>query len=136
MLAVRAFALQALTPGVTLRACLGVTDRVVNALLAELDGVQGLRGVMVLAATSRPDLIDSALLRPGRLDQCVECGLPGPSGRAAIAAALARRLPLADGADPSQVAESTDGLNGADIAAALSEAQLSAVHEKLQCLPG
>ncbi|KAJ9520077.1 hypothetical protein QJQ45_030122, partial [Haematococcus lacustris] len=54
----------------------GVTDRVVNQLLTELDGVEGLRGVCVLAATSRPDLIDAALLRPGRLDRLVLCGLP------------------------------------------------------------
>jgi peroxin-1 len=50
---------------------------VVNQLLTELDGVEGLKGVTVLAATSRPDLIDAALLRPGRLDRLVHCGMPG-----------------------------------------------------------
>ena len=54
----------------------GVTDRVVNQLLTQLDGVEGLDGVYVLAATSRPDLIDPALLRPGRLDKCLYCGIP------------------------------------------------------------
>lgn len=54
----------------------GVTDRVVNQLLTELDGVEGLRGVCVLAATSRPDMIDAALLRPGRLDRLLYCGPP------------------------------------------------------------
>ena len=53
-----------------------MTDRVVNQLLTQLDGVEGLNGVYVLAATSRPDLIDPALLRPGRLDKCLYCGIP------------------------------------------------------------
>lgn len=53
----------------TCTVCTGVTDRVVNQLLTELDGVEGLKGVTVVAATSRPDLIDAALLRPGRLDR-------------------------------------------------------------------
>lgn len=55
----------------------GVTDRVVNQLLTQLDGVEGLEGVYILAATSRPDLIDPALLRPGRLDKSLYCGMPG-----------------------------------------------------------
>jgi ATP-dependent 26S proteasome regulatory subunit len=58
--------------------------RVVNQLLTELDGVEGLKGVTVLAATSRPDLIDAALLRPGRLDRLVHCGMPGGSRRCAV----------------------------------------------------
>lgn len=53
-----------------------MTDRVVNQLLTQLDGVEGLDGVYILAATSRPDLIDPALLRPGRLDKCLFCGIP------------------------------------------------------------
>ena len=58
----------------------GVTDRVVNQLLTQLDGVEGLDGVYILAATSRPDLIDPALLRPGRLDKCLFCGIPTKVG--------------------------------------------------------
>ena len=54
----------------------GVTDRVVNQLLTQLDGVEGLEGVYILGATSRPDLIDPALLRPGRLDKSLYCGMP------------------------------------------------------------
>lgn len=54
----------------------GVTDRVVNQLLTQLDGVEGLEGVFILAATSRPSLIDPALLRPGRVDKCVYCPMP------------------------------------------------------------
>lgn len=59
----------------------GVTDRVVNQMLTEMDGAQGLDGVYVLAATSRPDLIDSALLRPGRLDKAILCDLPNEQER-------------------------------------------------------
>lgn len=62
----------------------GVTDRVVNQLLTELDGVEGLRGVSVLAATNRPDLVDAALLRPGRLDRLLYCGLPSYKYRVQI----------------------------------------------------
>ena len=54
----------------------GVTDRVVNQLLTQIDGVEGLQGVYILAATSRPDLIDPALLRPGRVDKSLYCGMP------------------------------------------------------------
>jgi peroxin-1 len=59
----------------------GVTDRVVNQMLTEMDGAQGLDGVYVLAATSRPDLIDSALLRPGRLDKSLICDMPNEEER-------------------------------------------------------
>jgi peroxin-1 len=59
----------------------GVTDRVVNQMLTEMDGAQGLEGVYVLAATSRPDLIDSALLRPGRLDKSLLCDMPNEEDR-------------------------------------------------------
>jgi peroxin-1 len=59
----------------------GVTDRVVNQMLTEMDGAQGLDGVYVLAATSRPDLIDSALLRPGRLDKSILCDMPNEQER-------------------------------------------------------
>ena len=59
----------------------GVTDRIVNQLLTEMDGAEGLDGVYVLAATSRPDLIDPALLRPGRLDKSIICGVPNESER-------------------------------------------------------
>lgn len=58
-----------------------VTDRVVNQLLTLMDGAEGLSGVHILAATSRPDLIDSALLRPGRLDKLILCGMPNATER-------------------------------------------------------
>jgi peroxin-1 len=110
----------------------GVTDRVVNQLLTELDGVEGLKGVAVLAATSRPDLIDAALLRPGRLDRLVYCGLPDEAARMQILQALSRKLPLAGDVELGWVAGSTSDLTGADLSAVLSEAQLAAVHCALE----
>jgi len=65
----------------------GVTDRVVNQMLTEMDGAQGLDGVYVLAATSRPDLIDSALLRPGRLDKSILCDMPNEQERLEVSPA-------------------------------------------------
>ena len=109
----------------------GVTDRVVNQLLTELDGVEGLRGVCVVAATSRPDLIDAALLRPGRLDRLLHCGFPTLEERRAILKALSRRLQLAEDVDLDAVAAAVDNFSGADLGAVLSDAQLAAAHEAL-----
>lgn len=66
----------------------GVTDRVVNQMLTQMDGAEGLEGVYVLAATSRPDLIDPALLRPGRLDKALFCGMPTFEERLEVCAYL------------------------------------------------
>ncbi|MEW5301673.1 MAG: hypothetical protein WDW36_004518 [Sanguina aurantia] len=110
----------------------GVTDRVVNQLLTELDGVEGLKGVTVVAATSRPDLIDAALLRPGRLDRLVYCGLPEEGERQAVLRALSRNLAMAPGVDLAVLASMTDGFTGADLGALLSEAQLASVHQRLE----
>jgi SpoVK/Ycf46/Vps4 family AAA+-type ATPase len=109
----------------------GVTDRVVNQLLTELDGVEGLRGVAVVAATSRPDLIDAALLRPGRLDRLLRCEFPDWNERMAILKALSRRLPMAADVDLQDVVAMSEGFSGADLGAVLAEAQLAAAHEAL-----
>lgn len=85
----------------------------------------------MLAATSRPDLLDAALLRPGRLDRLVYCGIPGPLERTEILAALAARLPLSPDVDLKGIASRTEGFSGADLGALLSEAQLLAVHDVL-----
>ncbi|XP_060052217.1 peroxisomal ATPase PEX1 isoform X2 [Erinaceus europaeus] len=106
----------------------GVTDRVVNQLLTQLDGVEGLQGVYVLAATSRPDLIDPALLRPGRLDKCVYCPPPDQISRLEILKVLSDSLPLADDVDLQHVASITDSFTGADLKALLYNAQLEALH--------
>ncbi|XP_017279993.1 peroxisome biogenesis factor 1 isoform X2 [Kryptolebias marmoratus] len=106
----------------------GVTDRVVNQLLTELDGVEGLQGVYVLAATSRPDLIDPALLRPGRLDKSLYCPPPDQEARVEILKALSSGLSLAPDVDLEQLAAATERFTGADLKALLYNAQLEAVH--------
>ncbi|CAM8924467.1 unnamed protein product [Rhodiola kirilowii] len=110
----------------------GVTDRVVNQFLTELDGVEVLTGVFVFAATSRPDLLDAALLRPGRLDRLLFCDFPSKHERLDILRVLSKKLPLAEDVDLEAIAEITEGFSGADLQALLSDAQLAAVHEILE----
>ncbi|KAJ2159682.1 Peroxisome biosynthesis protein pex1 [Coemansia sp. RSA 552] len=108
----------------------GVTDRVVNQFLTEMDGAEGLKGVYVLAATSRPDLIDPALLRPGRLDKAFLCGMPGLEDRADILKRQAHKIKTADDEiDWRGVAERTEGFTGADLQALVYNAFLESVHE-------
>ncbi|THH28835.1 hypothetical protein EUX98_g5355 [Antrodiella citrinella] len=109
----------------------GVTDRVVNQMLTQLDGVEGLDGVYVLAATSRPDLIDSALLRPGRLDKSLLCNMPDPEERREILEAVGRKLTLSRSTDLSVIASETEGYSGADLQALLYNAHLDVIHETL-----
>ncbi|KAL8481932.1 hypothetical protein ACS0TY_028178 [Phlomoides rotata] len=109
----------------------GVTDRVVNQFLTELDGVEVLTGVFVFAATSRPDLLDAALLRPGRLDRLLFCDFPSLQERLDILKVLSRKLPLDSDVDLEIVAQMSEGFSGADLQALLSDAQLEAVHELL-----
>ena len=110
----------------------GVTDRVVNQLLTQMDGAEGLDGVYVLAATSRPDLIDAALLRPGRLDKSLLCDMPSLDDRADILRALARKIALADDVDLDDWARRTDGYSGADLQALLYNASLEAINEVIR----
>ena len=117
----------------------GVTDRVVNQLLTQMDGAEGLSGVYVLAATSRPDLIDPALLRPGRLDKSLLCDMPDEDERVDILKAVTRKLHL----EPSvlstntssqnlrEIAQRTEGYSGADLQAVVYNAQLEAIHDVL-----
>ncbi|OWF49208.1 peroxisome biogenesis factor 1-like [Mizuhopecten yessoensis] len=107
----------------------GVTDRVVNQLLTQLDGVEGLDGVYVLAATSRPDLIDPALLRPGRLDKCLQCQLPNKEDRLKILQALTRNITLGPDVNLQYFADECEHFSGADLKALLYNAQLEAIHE-------
>ena len=118
----------------------GVTDRVVNQLLTQLDGAEGLSGVYVLAATSRPDLIDPALLRPGRLDKSLLCNMPSASERNDILRAVARDLDLDStilddhekGSNLVEVSEQTEGYSGADLQAIMYNAHLNAIHDILK----
>ncbi|KAJ7991800.1 hypothetical protein DPEC_G00287630 [Dallia pectoralis] len=109
----------------------GVTDRVVNQLLTQLDGVEGLQGVYVLAATSRPDLIDPALLRPGRLDKSLYFPPPDQEARVEILRVLSHSVPLAADVDLEQIGAATDMFTGADLKALLYNAQLEAIHASL-----
>lgn len=111
----------------------GVTDRVVNQFLTELDGVEVLTGVFVFAATSRPDLLDAALLRPGRLDRLMFCDFPSQHERLDILTVLSKQLPLTSDVDLDAIARMTEGFSGADLQALLSDAQLEAVHDVLSC---
>jgi peroxin-1 len=97
-------------------------------MLTQLDGAEGLEGVYVLAATSRPDLVDPALLRPGRLDKSLLCDIPTIEERVSILEALARKLELGQDVDLNQLAERTVNYTGADLQALLYNAHLEAVH--------
>ncbi|GET62029.1 AAA-domain-containing protein [Rhizophagus irregularis DAOM 181602=DAOM 197198] len=109
----------------------GVTDRVVNQMLTQMDGAEGLDGVYVLAATSRPDLIDPALLRPGRLDKSLLCNIPTFQERIEILKALSRKMELNEDIDLSYYAEKCEGYSGADLQALLYNAHLKAIHEAI-----
>ncbi|KAJ8696655.1 Peroxisome biosynthesis protein pex1 [Pleurotus ostreatus] len=113
----------------------GVTDRVVNQMLTQMDGAEGLDGVYVLAATSRPDMIDSALLRPGRLDKSLLCNMPDASERKDILKAVAGKVKLAPSVDLDEIAEATEGYSGADLQALLYNAHLEVVHQAISNLP-
>ncbi|WP_433290107.1 AAA family ATPase [Pseudonocardia sp. CA-142604] len=109
----------------------GVADRVVAALLTELDGAEPLRDVIVVGATNRPELIDPALLRPGRLERLVYVPPPDAAARAEILRASGRNIPLADDVDLDALGEELDGYSAADCAAVLREAALAAMRESL-----
>lgn len=112
----------------------GVADRVVAALLTELDGAQPLRDVIVVGATNRPELIDPALLRPGRLERLVYVPPPDATARADILRAAGRNTPLADDVDLDALATELDGYSAADCAAVLREAALTAMRESLDAV--
>jgi transitional endoplasmic reticulum ATPase len=109
----------------------GVADRVVAALLTELDGVEPMRDVVVVGATNRPELIDPALLRPGRLERRVYVPPPDADARTAILRAAAKNTPLASDVDLGELAASLDGYSAADCAALIREAALTAMRESL-----
>ena len=109
----------------------GTTDRVVAALLTELDGVEQLRDVVVIGATNRPDLIDPALLRPGRLERLVYVPPPDAEARAAILRAAGRNVPFAADVDLDALARVIDRFSAADCAALVRESALSAMRESL-----
>ena len=109
----------------------GVTDRVVASLLTELDGIEPLRNVVVLGATNRPDLIDPALLRPGRLEKLVFVEPPDADARREILRTAGRSIPLSDDVDLDALAGELDGYSAADCVALLREAALTAMRRSI-----
>ncbi|MBQ6443332.1 MAG: CDC48 family AAA ATPase [Methanosphaera sp.] len=109
----------------------GVTQRVVNQLLTEMDGMEELHDISVIAATNRVDIIDPALLRPGRFDRHVEVGLPDLESRIAIFKVHTKDIPLASDVDIKQLAKKTEGYVGADIEAVCREAVMLTLREDM-----
>ena len=123
-----------------------VTERVVSQLLTELDGIESLHGVVVLAATNRADMIDTALLRPGRFDKIILVPLPDKEGRKKILEINTKEIPVIresmtngmknpDYVDIEKIAEATDGMSGADVASIANTAVSLVIHEFLDKYP-
>jgi transitional endoplasmic reticulum ATPase len=118
-----------------------VTERVVSQLLTELDGMENMHGVVVLAATNRADMIDTALLRPGRFDKIIQIPLPDKESRRSILEINAKEIPIVrdpkspDYVNIEKISELSDGLSGADVAAIANTAVSLVIHEFLDAHP-
>ena len=108
-----------------------VTERVVNTILAEMDGLEELQSVVVIGATNRPNLVDPALLRPGRFDELIYVGVPSAEGRRRILGIHTQKMPLADDVDLDMVARATDRFTGADLEDVVRRAGLVALRRSL-----
>jgi len=106
-----------------------VTERVISQILSEMDGLEPLHNVVVIAATNRPDIIDPALLRPGRFDRMVEIGMPNQEARLDILKIHTAKRPLAEDVDLVAISKRTDGYSGADLASVCNEAVMLAIRE-------
>ena len=104
----------------------------ISQLLTELDGLENLQGVTVIAATNRPDIIDSALLRPGRFDRHIYIPVPDEEARKKIFEIHLRKKPVADDVDIEDLAKRTENYTGADIEAVCNEATMAAIREYIQ----
>ncbi len=109
-----------------------VTERVLSQFLAEFDGIDELKGVLVLGATNRPDMLDPAVLRPGRFDELVEIPTPNQKDREEIFKVHLRGKPLASVIDPADLAARTEGLSGAEVASICSKAARLAVRRAVE----
>jgi transitional endoplasmic reticulum ATPase len=109
-----------------------VTERVVNTILAEMDGLEELQNVVVIGATNRPTLVDPALLRPGRFDELIFVGVPDTAGRRRILAIHTRNMPLADDVDLESLARRTERFTGADLEDLVRRAGLTALRRGLE----
>jgi transitional endoplasmic reticulum ATPase len=106
-----------------------VTERVISQMLTEMDGLVDLKGVVVIGATNRPDIIDEALLRPGRFDRILEVPIPDKDSRKQILQIHTKRKPLGSDVNMQKLVEMTEGMTGADIAAIINAAAMSAIRE-------
>ena len=107
-----------------------VTERVVNQLLTEIDGVESMKNVVFMAATNRPDLIDPGLLRPGRIDKLIKIGAPDEKARLAILKVHAKNVPLDKDVSLESLAKKTEGYSGADLEGLIREAVLIAIKDE------
>lgn len=110
----------------------GASDRVVNQLLTEMDGMNAKKNVFVIGATNRPDQIDPAILRPGRLDQLIYVPLPDEAGRLSILTAQLRNTPLEPGLDLTSIAQATQGFSGADLLYIVQRAAKFAIKDSIE----
>lgn len=110
----------------------GAADRVLNQLLTEMDGMTAKKTVFIIGATNRPDIIDSALLRPGRLDQLIYIPLPDEASRLQIFKACLRKSPISKDVDIAALARYTHGFSGADITEICQRACKYAIRENIE----
>ena len=108
-----------------------VTERVLNQILAEMDGIEDLSNVIVIGATNRPDMLDAALLRPGRFDRILLVPTPTKEGREQIFKIHTKNMPLAKDVDVESLIERTEGYVGADIESFVREAAMLALRENI-----
>ncbi|WP_342816433.1 CDC48 family AAA ATPase [Nitrososphaera sp.] len=113
-----------------------VTERVISQMLTEMDGLEDLKGVVVIGATNRPDIIDEALLRPGRFDRILEVPIPDKEARKQIFQVHTRRKPVDSDVNLDKLVEMTDGMTGADIAAIVNAAAMTAIKEHVSINDG
>uniref|UniRef100_A0A0A9Z881 Uncharacterized protein n=1 Tax=Lygus hesperus TaxID=30085 RepID=A0A0A9Z881_LYGHE len=109
----------------------GASDRVINQLLTEMDGMTVKKNVFIIGATNRPDVLDPAIMRPGRLDQLLYIPLPDKASRVAILRANFRKSPLAADIDIDQIAAATHGFSGADLSGICQRACKMAIRESI-----
>jgi len=110
----------------------GAADRVINQILTEMDGIGSKKTVFIIGATNRPDIIDPAILRPGRLDQLIYIPLPDDPSRIAILRACLKKTPLADDVDLTYMPKRTPGFSGADLTEICQRACKMAIHQSIE----
>ena len=110
----------------------GASDRVLNQLLTEMDGVGAKKNLFFIGATNRPDILDEALIRPGRLDQLIYIPLPDKPSRVNIIKAVLRKSPVAPNVSMDFLAELTDGFTGADLTELCQRATKAAIRESIE----